>query len=301
MKKSISIFCLLVFLPAAGAQGLWANEKELQTVLAKTGAYCKRLMDASLHYFCIEKVSEQSRVKEYFKQYMDYRYSLRRSGNKKDYKYNYQLFKEGDQITEKRSPAKAGAVADPQKQGKDAKSTIQSFKSSLSPYYLFADENRKGYRYKLLGKEAIMKRNAYMVEVKRKNDPKFSEPFAVAWIDTKDFSILKIHAHPKSIKGYENFQEGGKHRVSDVIMSDIHYYGVKSGGIRFPSRTEVLLLYTYNSPRRWSQQASLKAGARVLKRIETVFSYNDYRFFKVEVGEPQVESAEDEVAVFTAL
>ncbi len=264
------------------------GQDELNTVLSKTGKYCERLREAAFHFLCQETVTEISKTKVFFKKYREPGYALNVSETKNKYVNDYRIIKEDDKIIEQRK-----TILHNDKKVVDTapgmKTIIRSFKTSLTPYYLFGGKNRKKYEYRLLRKEKVMKQSAYVVQVnlKKENDEFAPLPlFAVVWIDVSDFSILKFQAFPESIKGYGHLKGSEKYNVRNVEIEDIHYYNYKQKGLRFPSRTEVSLMYTYDSPGGFEKELDLTAGARMLKKIKTTFEYRKYLFFKVTVTEP---------------
>ena len=119
-------------------------------------------------------------------------------------------------------------------------------------------------------------------------------PFAVVWIDPEDFSILKIRAYPESIKGIDRLLTSDKYDAGDVEIVDTHYYHHKRKGLRFPSSTEILLMYTYESPEKFSQQLKLTASARRLRTLKTTFTYDKYKFYSVTVDNPVIQQYEIE-------
>jgi hypothetical protein len=92
---------------------------------------------------------------------------------------------------------------------------------------------------------------------------------------------------PESIEGYRNLEKAGEHRVDDVRIEDDHYYGYRESGLRFPTRTEISLIYTYDFPGRNGEEFDISAGARILKKVITIFRYKKYQFFSVTVSPPE--------------
>ena len=290
--KQLTVFaCIFVLLFSlvyrpAHASADESGQTQLDVILANTAQYCERLKSAAFHFTCEEAVSESSETRTFYKKYGEPGYGLQRTGQKNKYVNQYQLLKEEDKITEQRTPLmyngkKITGTAS------HMKTRITSFKSSLTPYYLFGREYREKYSYRIIGKEKVLKRSAYICRVDLKKAGGESVLFAVVWIDLDDYSIVKFRAFPESIEGYRNLDKAGEHRVDDVRIEDDHYYGYKESGLRFPTRTEISLVYTHDYPGRNGEELDISAGARVLKKVVTTFSYNKYQFFSVTVSSPE--------------
>ncbi len=262
------------------------GQKELKKILARSAQYSRRLLTSAFDYLCRESVEETITTRQYFKPYKLEEHSMRQHQASNSSVYEYRLVRQDEQVSEDRKPiAKNGKSLNNGKQRRPT--TLQSYKSSLAPFYLFAAENQNNYSYRLLGKETVMKRPAHVVEVRSKQRGKEHKPFVTAWIDTKDFSILKFRAYPESIKGYRQFISNRERDVRDLQVEDVHYFGEQSQGLRFPSRTEITFRYTYDFPLREGLAMPLTAGARMMKKIKTVFRYQKYMFYKIEVSQPQ--------------
>lgn len=260
-------------------------QNDLDKILINTANYCERLKEAAFHFNCEETITENQEIKEFVKEYKKSNYSLNRSGTKNIYVNDYRIIKDGDNIVEHRTPLlQNGKKIDVTKPG--LKTAIMSFKSSLAPYYLFAGANKKKYNYRVLKKEKVMKRTAYVVQVdiiKKYNE---TPRYAIVWIDASDFSILKFRAFPQSIKGYDTLENSGDYDIGNLEIEDTHYFNHVKKGLRFPSKTEITLIYTYDSTGKPVNELMLTAGSRMLKKIKTTFEYKKYIFFSVTVTEP---------------
>lgn len=278
----LTLLLLMALLPAFVQAG---GKAELDTTLEKTGIYCEKLYHAAVHFICHETVVEIMDIREFGKKYKELGHELRKTKKRNKYVTEYQLLKEGDKITEQRKTKFKNGI--PVKNPDAAmKSFIRSFKSSLSPYYLFARENRDNYVYKILRREPVENQPAMVMEIRLKQKNGNHPLFALVWIATDSFAILKMHAFPTSIQGYEFLKAAEDLNVSDVEVEDIHYYGIEKNGIRFPSKTEISLRYTFDAPVNPDQPLHTTSGSRRLKRIHTIFEYKEYQFFKVVVEKP---------------
>jgi hypothetical protein len=92
----------------------------------------------------------------------------------------------------------------------------------------------------------------------------------VVWVDEQDGSVVKIELDPRSLRGIDMLQEAARRKGGALKVTDIHWYEVRSNNIRFPSKTEI---------------SEIKLAAQEeLENSRTVFTYKDYRFFKVNVN-----------------
>lgn len=261
------------------------SQEELNKILSNTENYCKRLKEAAFQFTCKETITETFETKEFFKKYRKPGYSFKSSDTKNKYVNDYRIIKEGEKIIEDRTPflhnGKSVVGEKP-----ELKTAIKSFKSSLAPYYLFVGENKKKFNYRFRKKEKVEKRTAYVVQVDLIKEYDETTLFAFVWIDDSDFSILKFRAFPQSIEGYNNLKNSREYNIGNIEIQDIHYFDYKKKGLRFPSKTEIFLTYTYDSPGKFAQEFDLKAGARMWKKIEATFEYKTYIFFNITVAEP---------------
>lgn len=284
------IFILILMMTATAAAPTPQIEAsdELTALLAGTETYCRRLIGAAFHFMCEERVTEAKETRTFFKKHLAPGHTLQRRETRTRYVNEYQLLKQEDKISERRKPVSHNGVRII-KENVEMKTAILSFKSTLSPYYLFAEKNRARYRYRILGRETVMKEEAHVVRVDLKTGDDEPALFAVVWIDSSDFSILKFRAFPRSIAGYGELENPGALDVRDLRIEDTHYYGFERDGLRFPSKTEIALLYTHDAPGGNANELKLSAGARMLKKIRTVFEYKKYQFFNVTVSTTLME------------
>jgi hypothetical protein len=160
---------------------------------------------------------------------------------------------------------------------------VNSYENAMSPIYLFSAENQEKYRYTLMGKSWVkkMSRNAYVVEVSLKED--HSKVLTVAWIDDLDFSILKFQVYPAGFEGYGLIEGSGLGHLTDLRLWDIHYFGIKNNGVRFPSRTEIFLDFKHKAKKRYGGETYVRD---LNTKMHTIYTYQDYMFFNVSVDDP---------------
>ncbi|MCP4219676.1 MAG: hypothetical protein GY765_33900 [bacterium] len=337
LRRSTAV--LIVFLIFLTWAGMLARnpqspkDNELQRILEGTAAYCEKLKKEAFHFLCLEQITEtcekayvfpQERqgLKDFFEKNVgnrpvseadsknrvsrinDEKRQKRIAGNYRSQKYSkknilvneYRILKEGSRIKELRTPVKYNGNTisrDPP----PMQTILYSYKNTLSPIYLFAAGNQALYRYKILGKKKIMKRSTFVVEIDRKAGK--NRKTAVAWVDTENFSIVKLRIYPEAFHGYhylpapvtpqreKGVASGGQKGVPttrfDVKVNDVHYFGHIKNGIRFPSSTEIHLSYKEEAKKGIDK---VRHGAVVLTTLSTLYTYGEYLFFRTKSSEP---------------
>lgn len=248
----------------------WAADKKLDSILANSAAYCEKLKQAVFHFVCLERVEES---------YKD----------KNTYISDYRILKIGNRIEEQRTLIEHNGLKVSGEQMK-LRTKIYSYKASLTPIYLLAAENQRHYDYRLMDSGRVMNRKAYGIEVKIKGNDGKGSILAVVWVDAQDFSILKFNVFPKALAGFKQLYEDAKKKGMRLEIEDKHYFGVKRGDIRFPSRTEITMkFYPRSRQTFFLLRGRPQYGVPKREKIYTEFRYEDYHFFQVDVGQPVFE------------
>ncbi len=288
------IFCLVLFhsfmFPAnipvtPGTHPVSSQQPELSRILKGTAQYCEKLMDASIHFICKERVIESVVTKYIFRGKSE---SIHDDTSTKSFSTEYQLLKTGDRIEERRP--------EQEKNGRGRSAIVQSFKNPLVPYYLFVRSNQKQYRYRMLGSETLWKRSTRIVGIYPAEAPETNPPFAMAWIDDGDYSILKLKAFSSAVKGMGSLAlQAGKREVTDFALEDVHYYKHLNNGVRFPSKTMINLSYEFSNfiklkkAKKTRQDEVYKDAVykreRIAREITTTITYGNYKFFRVTVDQ----------------
>jgi len=148
------------------------------------------------------------------------------------------------------------------------------------PVTILARENRKNFRYRLLAEEQVGGRQTFKINVEPRQTNLGTINHGVAWVDAKDGSVIKIELNPHAISGIETLQETAGRKGMKLKVTDTHWYELKKGGVRFPDRTEIHEAYLAPPGAGPVDPGPLAA----LEETRTVFSYTNYRFFKVNVN-----------------
>lgn len=282
-KLKTLVLCILTFafLFNLGIFGRGTDElDELSNVLDRAGNYCETLRQSAFHFLCDEKI-----VETVAKRRQNFEKTRRSPWHKKrtEIKSEYQIIKDRDNIEEYRV-----------NRSSDSRVAVFSFQNALVPLYLFARENQDKYTYQILDKEKVLKRRAYKIEIRLKKEAVL-ETLAFAWVDCKDFSILKTEFFPKAFKGYRHLQDLDERNIENLLIDDIHFFGFQRNGLRFPSKTEILISYSEKylanrSRGRRGPRPSLGMPTQLDLRtkIKTTYNYANYRFFTAQTGEPVI-------------
>lgn len=143
--------------------------------------------------------------------------------------------------------------------------------AGLAPVGLLSRDWQNKYNYRIIKEEVLNGQRAIVVEALPKVKMKEKPNYGRVWVDKKDFSILKIEIRPESLANFQLFEEEAAkfEAVPDISVS--HYYDIEKNGIRFASQ----IVFEEN-------YITVKLAKR-FKRSKTVITYDNYRFFTVEV------------------
>lgn len=259
----------------------------LNSLLANTAEYCRKLESAVLDFFCREVIEES----------IDPRLDLMKPENIRDdwswvpwgagqtvsnyslpprkinnsYLYDYQCIRSGQSIRENRTLL--------EENGKKTNEPNAMLKTSVFSYgnALFGPVGLFGLRflptcdYKIAGKDKIRGRPVVVIDVKPKQDaPEARNLYGKAWIDAATFDILKIEWSEKRIGQYDIFRQRGAKFKREPRIILVSEFNAEKNGIRFPSRLVIEEAYVGNL-------------GRAFVRSTTTVAYKDFKFFTVEV------------------
>jgi hypothetical protein len=254
------------------------HKRTLDSLLKKSAQYCQKLKKATFYFTCIEEVMDShwyrgDAVREDFYRY-DYQIVREENGKMNE---NRQLKPESIEFLEKRKKEIGKA--------EDREIILTNFLSSypyLMPISMLAEENRSKYRYRLLDRKTNARRTLYKVAVEPKAEGVMIKDsnYGVVWIDEEDGSVYKIELDANSLGGVKQLITLAREKRHRLKVSDVHWYEVKRKGIRFPSRTEIKCSFLDwdQVKRMWDRLRSV-----ALEQVITVFEYNRYKFFNVNV------------------
>jgi hypothetical protein len=275
---------------------------ELETLLVGSANYCEKLKQAGFHYFCREKVVETFNIfyqdqEDDISSYEDRASESdmlernrprlgfqRRMVNK--YIFDYQIIKDQSGIKEQRKliSSKKGKKGDG-----NSGLELQAFlseKAVFSPFTLLARERQPLYEYRFVGNDKLAGQACAVIEALPRNQEDAQFVYGQVWIDSQDYSILKIKANPRSISGYNQLQYIAKKLGSKLFLDLDIGFGVIHNGLRFPDKVILSELYkggrlVYRDNR--GRLSTRRIGPKGWERNRTEYTYSKYKFFNVDV------------------
>jgi hypothetical protein len=263
---------------------------ELERLLKGAADYCEKLKQAAFHYLCIEKIVETQKPLTYRANVQgdvaaDPGHPLFRKpigsverqtvDQTKIYKnqFNYRLKKIRDQVKEERDDA--AGLTDIKEIRKNLR--FLSSKAVFGPITLLDRERQNNYHFRLLGTRELKGRSTAIIEAYPKNKKDAQFIYGKIWIDREDFSILKIKANPNSILGYDKLEKLAEQLNTRLFLNlETEFFEIRNG-IRFP--TQIHFEESYKG----GPFIGKYRGSRKWTRTDTLTTYSDYLFFKVDM------------------
>jgi VWFA-related protein len=275
------------------------ERQELELLLTGAADYCEKLKEAAFHYICKEKILETQKplttssslqrdtaVNPNPIEYMKPTGWVSRQQVKtaviKNNVFNYRLIKLGKQVKEERDLVDEKEKG---KEGKHDKITTQqalkgirfiSGKAVFGPITLLAAERQGKYHFRLLGYKELKGRRTAIIEAFPKNEKDSQYVYGKLWIDTADFSVLKIGVNPNSVVGYDGLRKLADELNTRLLLTlETEFFKFRDG-LRFPTR--ILFDEMYKG----GPFITSRRGSRGWNRTKTVTTYTNYMFFSVE-------------------
>jgi len=185
--------------------------------------------------------------------------------------YDYQLIKQENRYEENRLLLEENGRSRHEDHARLETHFFYSQRSILGPVGLLRTENQTRYSYRILKNDRAAGRKAWVLKVRPRESSSHNPNYGKIWVDTEDFSVLKIEVEADSLAGFT------RPRIAEAVDAPtvIHLYGIEKSGLRFPSETS--FSQKFDSLNRYSQRRSS------LTKRSTRFTYSGYRFFTVEV------------------
>jgi VWFA-related protein len=283
------------------------QSKELERLLTGAAQYCEKLKKAAFHYICKEKIAETqkpfARTRSTNLQDLSFsepqdemlynrssvldRTSPRRITRTRVEKriFNYRLIKSGDRVKEEREldkdqeieqeiSKKAGVVST-----REAIKRIRflSGKSIFGPITILSAERQARYHFRFVGHQELQGRPVAVIEALPKSETDTAFVYGKIWIDTENFSILKINANPNSIVGYSRLKKFAQQLNTRLFLDlETEFFKFRDG-IRFP--TSIRFLETYKG----GSLITSRRGTKGWTRTQTITGYTDYMFFNIDM------------------
>ncbi|UCH95862.1 MAG: hypothetical protein JSV88_03190 [Candidatus Aminicenantes bacterium] len=272
-------------------QGKTISAEEMNHILQGAADYCERLKQSAFHFYCREKILEtrkpltnaerrdphitEAAMKKGVVRALD-EIRTKAFTHVKSYIFGYRLIKQGNKINEERDWI---ASTDNMKVNRDQVIQTNAFfaqKAIFAPLTLLDRTRQNMYDFQFVKFAEHNGRPAVVIEAVPKNPVETATIYGKIWIDTGDFSVMKIQADPESIRGYRQLKDLAKKLRTRLYLSLVSEFDEIRRGIRFP--TKVSMMEKYKGGRIISGYRGPKGWERTL----TEFTYTDYQFFDVQ-------------------
>jgi hypothetical protein len=273
-------------------KGETISTEEMTRILQGSADYCQKLKQSAFHFYCREKILEtrkpltksgqQSRARRKLTARERPNYALRDIRDTaytqvNSYVFGYRLIKQGNQIKEERDWISSGDNVKVNRDQVVKTKTFFSEKAVFAPITILDSSRQDRYNFQFIRFDERNGRPVVVIEALPKNPVETATIYGTLWIDREDFSLLKIEADPRSIKGYALLKELALKMRTRLHLSLKIDFDRQQKGIRFP--TQISFLEKYKGGRIISRNR----GSKGWERTHTEFTYSDYRFFSVQI------------------
>ncbi len=269
--------------------GKTISPEEMERILQGAADYCERLKQSAFHFYCREKITEthkpllglgyqipydeMDQVSENDVRGQGYSNTFAQVKNRE---FGYRLFKQGNNIKEERNYISSG---DEMEVRGDQVITANAFfteRTVFGPVTVLDRGRQENYDIRFVRFDEYKGRPAVVIEALPKNPAETPGTYGKIWIDREDFSVLKIEADPKSIRGYNQLKEMAEKLNTRLYLTLESEYNEIHAGLRFP--TKVRMSEKYKGGRTIIQNR----GSMGWERTVAEFTYTDYQFFDVQ-------------------
>jgi len=261
--------------------------EELVAILKGAADYCQRLEEMGLYYFNQEKKTDHiffSRhlhramqdPHRFFKEFQPLE-SLRIQSFENQFEFDLQLITEHEKkIVEKRKPLF-------QRMEEGLRMEVPNYtieKAFYGPIGLIGREWQDAFNYSVRGKEILFNTDAVVLEAVPRILTRHNRLCGRLWVDAATGGILKIEWTPYGVANREDLRLRGMILYREPRLIFTTEYRMVREGIRFPSRCRVVESY-------------VGAGGDIYTRINTEITYQDYRFFIIQMDTLKEELKKD--------
>lgn len=253
-----------------------AVDPALGGLLTRAAAYCEKLKQVAMHFFCLEVVTENFLEKNPL--------NKRVERLEKRWEYDYQVVMKGGSINERRVLLRENRRK-VRVENASLSTRFASLYSVYMPVTLLAAENRSMYAYKLLDREKMKGRRCAVLEAVPRSAAAAGTPQGRIWVDESDGSVLKIEISPRGVVGVETLEKAAQAMSARLLLEVTHLYLVERAGIRFPSATEFREAYVFEK-------------TLIKRKLELPYSTSTYGVEKTVVDIPTIEQQRREVEFY---
>jgi len=265
------------------------SKGEMTRILKGSADYCQKLKQSAFHFYCREKILETRKtLTEIVEQDRITNPELRLVNRTldevrsmgytqvKNYVFGYRLIKQGDQIKEERDWISSGDNVKVNRDRVVKTNTFFSEKAVFAPITILDPSRQDKYNFQFIRFDERNGRRVAVIEALPKEPGETATIYGTLWIDTEDFSLLKIEADPKSIRGYGALKELATKLRTRLHLSLGIDFDRQQQGIRFPTKISFLEKYA------GGRTIYTNQGSKGWERTRTELFYSDYQFFSVQ-------------------
>ena len=278
-------------------------QKEIDKYLEGAAQYCKKLKQAAFHCWCKERVIETlskinlssgynvSDISSHDNRANTQNIMRRNASSTRNnfwkkvikYEFDYQLISKGGEIKEQR---KLLSKSSPELKIRNDRVNwvIYTFLMEMAifgPVTLLSKEQQEKLKFELVRFEKHKGRRFAVIKAVPKTIEDVSFIYGEVWIDTEDYSVLKLRLDPRSIQGYEKLTGNAKRLKTRLFLDCVLDYDTIHRGIRFP--TQVIISEKYKG----GPVLNRVIGGKTWERTNKTIAYKDYRFFDVDASEEE--------------
>jgi len=185
---------------------------------------------------------------------------------------DYQIIKKTDSIKEQRIVLKEN-----DRKPKDQKNLLEETRFSgvsslFAPIRVLAKDQQSKFDFRIIDEKKVHGRRTYVIEAVPKLGKKGAIWSARVWVDKQNYQVLKCEIEGIPLGGYEDVLNDCAILNIKPIFKSIHEYWMEKNNIRFPSRSEVQVVYP-----------GIDQGGPVAK-ISMRLTYKNYKFFTVKTN-----------------
>ncbi len=275
--------------PGKPKDGKTISPEELQRILQGAAEYCERLKQSAFHFYCREKITETHHpLSEYGtlppSEYIEIMSGLstHEEGYSKGYarvknhEFGYRLIKQGTNITEAREFIYSNDKTEIRGDQVITANAFFAERTVFGPVTILDRSRQENYDIRFVEFDEYKKRPAVVIEALPKNPAETPGVYGKIWIDRDDFSVLKIEANPKSIRGYDKLKELAEKLNSKLHLTLESEFNEIHGGLRFPTKVKMSEKY------KGGRTILHHRGSLGWERTITEFVYTGYQFFEVQ-------------------
>jgi hypothetical protein len=275
----------------------------LKEILEGAAAYCDKLKKSSFHFSCQEKVvidripltasGEREvpiRANDAAIGRFDQLDKIRRKVYTRiqSYLFGYRFKKQGKKINEERQliSSKDDVKVDPNKVIRAG--AFFSERMVFVPIRLLDRGLWARYDFRFIRHSKWKGQPAAVIEITPKKSIKTTTIYGKLWINTTDFSLLRIEADPRSIPGFTGLTQLADKLQTKLYLSLETEFEESRDGIRFPTKVHMLEKY------KGGRHISRHRGSKGWDRKRMIFEFTDYQFFNLQT-EVTVQKADQSV------